>query len=259
MNGNFDSSRFIEKHVPRLKKEIIQGYRSLPPGDVAGLVARVLDQIGVNGTIPSTILRPVRSGEVLIGPAITVRKIPERQIPFCSLKGREYVPFWELEAFVLAQEGDIVVIDGSAVFPSSCLGLMEVTIASKLGVAGIIVSGMVTDLANELAAGMPIWARGNTIMAGDHRVETIEINGVIGLEGLRVEPRDLIVADDSGVTIVPHRLAGQVLTLVNKMRAKGAGLRSLLDGENDRETLYEQMSLFLKMLMQSSSSEEQPE
>jgi 4-hydroxy-4-methyl-2-oxoglutarate aldolase len=251
MVGILDRSKVRTDEIPRPSAEIIQGYQELP--DIAGLVARALDQFGIAGTIPSSYLKPVQPGGVVVGSAITVRNIPQREVPYRYWSRDAPTLLGEREAFFLAQSGDVVVIDGSAVYPASCLGSMAVSLASQLGVVGIVVWGAVTGVAGIRSADIPVWARGGTTLTGHHRVETIEINGPIGIQGVRVEPGDMIVADDSGVTVVPLPLAEQVLECARKKKELGSGFRALLHKGADRETLRSELAKLMVALMRRST------
>jgi regulator of RNase E activity RraA len=252
MVGILDHERVRVDDIPRPCAEVIQGYKEL--SDVAGLVARVLDQFGIAGTIPSSYLKPVRPCGVVVGPAITVRNIPEREVPFRYWSRDAPTLLGEREAFFLAQTGDVIVIDGSTVFPASCLGSMAVSLASRLGVAGVVVSGAVTGVGGIRSADIPVWARGGTTVTGHHRVETIEINGSIGIQGVRVEPGDLIVADDSGVTVVPLTLVEPVLECAREKKASGAGFRTLIQEGANRETLRSELAKLMAALMRRSAA-----
>ena len=83
---------------------------------------------------------------------------------------------------------------------------------------------------------------------GHHRLETAEINGPIGICGVRVEPGDLIVADGSGVTVVPREIAGDVLKLCNELRGSGAKIRGMIEGEADQEALRQELGSLMKNL-----------
>jgi regulator of RNase E activity RraA len=125
--------------------------------------------------------------------------------------------------------------------------------ASQLGVSGAVVSGAVTGVAGIASADIPVWARGGTTITGHQRVETIEINGPIGIQGVRVEPGDLVVADDSGVTFVPAGIAEQVLNRAIKLKGLGAGIRALLQRRADREALRAELAAFIAGLKDSAS------
>jgi 4-hydroxy-4-methyl-2-oxoglutarate aldolase len=251
MVGILDSSKVRIDEVRRPSAEIVRGYQELP--DVAGVVARALDQFGIAGTIPSIRLKPLRPGGVVVGPAITVRNIPEREVPYRYWARNAPTLLGEKEAFFLAQSGDVVVIDGSAVYPASCLGPLAARLASQLGLAGIVVSGAATGVAAIKAVDLPVWARGGTTITGHHRVETIEINGPIGIEGVRVEPGDLVIGDDSGITIVPLTIAEQVLECAQTRKQMGSALRLSLEEGADRETLRSQLGELMVELMRGST------
>jgi len=246
--GLLDPTVIRTETIRRSTPEIVRGYQALGAADVAGRVARSMDPLGINGTIPASRLQSLQPGKVLVGPAITVRNIPEREVSHRRWHDAAPTHLGEREAFFLLEEGDVVVIDGSAVYPASCLGSMAVAVAGRLGAAGVVVSGAVTGLAGIRAANIPVWARNGTTITGHHRAETIEINGPIGIEGVRVEPGDLIVADDSGVTVVPIDLAADVLERARASEHKGASVRALLEGNADSEALRSELATFMRDL-----------
>jgi 4-hydroxy-4-methyl-2-oxoglutarate aldolase len=237
----------------RPSADIIHRYKQLPTSDLAGGLARALDALGIAGTIPASRLQPILPGRVVIGPAFTIRNIPEREVPYRRWTESASSSMGERDAFFLVQPGDVPVIDGSTVFPASCLGSVAVTVAGRLGAEGVIVSGAVTGVPGIRTAGYPVWARSGTTVTGHHRLETIEINGPIGVEGVRVEPGDLIVADDSGVTVIPCNLAETALEILDRMSIQGQEVRRLLNSDLDREALRLELSRFMANLSKSRS------
>jgi regulator of RNase E activity RraA len=251
MVGILDRSVVRTDDVLRPSEDIVRQFRKL--SDSAGLVARALDQFGVQGSIPSAYLKPLHPGRAVVGPAITVRNIPVRNVPLKNWNDAAQTRLGEREAHFRAQPGDVVVIDGCTVYPASCLGSVSLAMASQLGVSGAVVSGAVTGVAGIASADIPVWARGGTTITGHQRVETIEINGPIGIQGVRVEPGDLVVADDSGVTFVPAGIAEQVLNRAIKLKGLGAGIRALLRRRADREALRAELAAFIAGLKDSAS------
>jgi regulator of RNase E activity RraA len=234
----------IRWDVPRPAATVIEGFRALP--DAAGLVARTLDQLGVSSTVPSSVIAPIAPGSLTVGPAITVRNLPARDIPYRRWQQGDQSRLGERDAFFVAQPGDVIVIDGAGVYPASCLGSMSVALAARLGVAGVIVAGAVTGVAGIRAAAIPVWAMGGTTITGHHRVETVQINGAVGIGGTRVDAGDLVVADDSGVTIVPLALADVVLKRAQQISRLGAPLKAAIQSGAERETLRSTLSQWWK-------------
>jgi len=66
--------------------------------------------------------------------------------------------------------------------------------------------------------GYPVWASEITPVTGKWRLETVEINGEIQMGEVRVNPGDLVVADDTGVCFVPRVNIMEVLELCEKKK-----------------------------------------
>ena len=235
MVGILEPEKISLWDIPRVDPEIIQGFEKIR--DLAGVVARALDNFGISGTVPATSLPPLNPGSRVVGSAITVRSIPEREVPYRYWERGEPTRLGEREAFFLAKEGDVVVIDGSSVYPASNLGSMSVALAARLGVTGVIVDGTITGVEHIRTASIPVWSRGGTTVTGHHRLETAEINGPIGICGVRVEPGDVMIADESGVTVVPHKAAADVLALCQKMAGAFTQVREMIAQGGDRDEL----------------------
>jgi 4-hydroxy-4-methyl-2-oxoglutarate aldolase len=66
--------------------------------------------------------------------------------------------------------------------------------------------------------GYPVWASEITPVTGKWRLETVEINGEIQMGDVRVNPGDLVVADDTGVCFIPRAKNMAVLDLCEKKK-----------------------------------------
>src|SRR5690606_15711094 len=78
--------------------------------------------------------------------------------------------------------------------------------ARAAGAAGIVVDGMVTDIAELRRYGMPVWARGLTTIT----VKTLGLGGEfcipVSCGGVAVSPGDAILADENGVLVLRPEL-----------------------------------------------------
>ena len=68
-----------------------------------------------------------------------------------------------------------------------------------------------------------------TPMTGKYHMECAEVNGPVSLCGCLVMPGDLIVADGSGVCIVPNELVEEVLEKAEKSAAKEEEFSRILE------------------------------
>lgn len=201
--------RFMETPPP--PEGLIAGFRAL--GDSSGIVSDVMDEIGITGVIGASVLRPTIPGSCIVGPALTVRNIVQREHVYES--ARQHVnKMAEFEAHNLARPGDIVVIDGVAAI--SNMGGISAQTGKRQGEVGAIVFGGVRDVGHSRRIGYPVWATEVTPVTGKWRIETVEINGEIVVGGIRVAPGDIVLADDTGVCFIPRARAAEVLALARQ-------------------------------------------
>jgi regulator of RNase E activity RraA len=88
----------------------------------------------------------------------------------------------------------------------------------RQGERGAIVMGGVRDVRHSRSIDYPIWASEITPVTGKWRLETVEINGEIQMGEVRVNPGDLVVADDTGVVFIPRDQIMAVLELCEKKK-----------------------------------------
>lgn len=214
LTGKIARERIRLMEVPRPPAGLIAGFQSL--GDASGVVSDILDELGITGAIGSSTLRPTLSGKCIVGPALTVRNIVQREHPYEAARAKVN-KMAEFEAHNLALPGDVVVIDG--VPGMSNMGGISAQTGKRQGEAGAIVSGGIRDLAHSRSVDYPLWSTEVTPVTGKSRLETVEINGDIEIAGIRVSPGDIVLADDTGVCFIPRERAQEVLALC---LAKGA-------------------------------------
>ena len=206
--------------VPRPAQGLIEGFRETGPD--SSLVSDVMDSLGIAGAIPASVLAPSLTGKPIVGPATTVRNMALGGNPIPQERAAKgFNAMAEMEAHNLAEPGDIVVIEG--VVGVSNMGGVSSTIAQRQGVLGAIIKGGIRDLNESRALGFPLWASEITPITGKWRIETVEINGEVDIFGIRVRPGDIIVADDTGVSVIPIERAEEVLKVCQKKHALEAG------------------------------------
>ena len=214
LTGKIARERIRLMATPRPPEGIIDGFRAL--GDATGIVSDVMDELGITGVIGASVLKPTIPGSSIVGPALTVRNIVQREHVYEAAR-RHVNKMAEFEAHNLALPGDIVVIDGVAGI--SNMGGISAQTAKRQGEVGAIVFGGVRDLAHSRRVGYPIWASEITPVTGKWRIETIEINSEIVVAGIRVAPGDIVFADDTGVCFIPRARAAEVLEMARQKSA----------------------------------------
>jgi 4-hydroxy-4-methyl-2-oxoglutarate aldolase len=188
--------------------------RFLAIGDPTGVVSDAMDELGIAlGVIGASVLKPTIPGTTMVGPALTVRNVLQRADPLQGARNGVN-RMAEFEAHNLASPGDVLVIEGLA--NMSNMGGISALTGKRQGEAGAIVMGGIRDIAHSRVVGYPVWSSEVSPITGKWRLETVEINGSVQIGGVRVEPGDLVVADDSGVCFIPRNRILDVLELVEK-------------------------------------------
>lgn len=200
--------------VPRIAKEVLEGFRSL--GDLTGTVSDVLDQLGIAGAVPASVLRPSDPKARIVGSALTVLNHARKQsVPDAVASKKSGLG--EINAHRIAQAGDVLVIQG---LPNvSSLGGTSATVGKRQGEIGAVVDGGVRDVDHSRSVGYPIWSSSVTPVTGKWRVETAGVNVPVAIAGITVRPGDLVLADECGVCFVPQERAAEVLAVAQRWTA----------------------------------------
>ena len=229
--GMIEESRIRSTRIPRPDPAVIEAFLSLT--DLCSSVSDALDELGVGGAVPATHLAPVISGGRACGPAITLRYVTVGGSVGARYARGERPLLADRDLYGVGQPGDIAVLSSGAGPGVSVLGGLSATWAHRVGIAACVVSGGVRDIETIRSIGQPVWSTGRTPITGRHRVEAVEINGVVDLAGVAVHPGDLLVADDTGVCVVPQQAIGSVLDrCLASERAESTVLRMLRAGED---------------------------
>ena len=203
-------SVILRKDLPKISKKVIKRYLAID--DLTSTVSDLLDQFGIVGAIPGSVLMPVVPGTRIAGPALTVRHIPERKT-MTQLRSEKAPVGWKLnEARNIAKAGDVLVYEGNGRADLSSAGNLATSMCQQQGLAGTIIDCGVRDVDAIRKLGYPTWARGITPITGKYRYETVEINGPVTIAGIAVRPGDLVLADGTGVVVVPYDMIEKVIT-----------------------------------------------
>ncbi|WP_233838951.1 RraA family protein [Paraburkholderia sp. ZP32-5] len=165
-------------------------------------------------------LRPMHAGGVLCGPAFTVKTRPGDNLMVHK-------------ALMLAQPGDVIVVDAGGDLTNAIIGELMLSYAMKRGFAGMIINGAIRDSDWISKHDMPVYAAGVT-HRGPYKDGPGEINVPVAFDGMVVEPGDLIVGDADGFTCVPYDEVETVYAMAAKKSANEVViLENTLSGKFD--------------------------
>jgi 4-hydroxy-4-methyl-2-oxoglutarate aldolase len=217
LTGRLPPEAIRRMSLERLPAEWLKSFAGL--NDLTSTVSDSLDNLGLIGALPASVLSPTLPACRMVGQAVTVRNVerldsPTRAAAGCVGKMGEH------EAYNLAEPGDVVVIEGLT--GVSNMGGLSAALAHRSGCAGAVIDGSYRDPDSSRDLGFPLWAKGVTPITGKWRLETVEINGRVRIAGVAVDAGDLVVADEAGVVFVPFQHVEAVLAQALKIDAGDA-------------------------------------
>jgi regulator of RNase E activity RraA len=207
----------IHKAKRKVVPELVERFRHLPVANVSDVMSRIA---GTNR------LRPMHGGGWLGGPALTVKTRPGDNLMVHK-------------AIDLAKPGDVIVVDAGGSLINAIIGEIMSTLAEKKGVAGFVIDGSIRDAGAIRAGSFPVFAAGVT-HRGPYKDGPGEINCAISIDGMIVEPGDLVVGDDDGVLCVPYDDVETICKLTEaKKAAEEKAIQQIHAGTSDRRWVDE--------------------
>jgi len=165
----------------KVDADVVTRFSRLPVANVSDSMSRL--------TAGGARLRPMHGGGGLAGPALTVKAPPGDNLMVHK-------------AIALAEPGDIIVVDAGGELSNAIIGEMMLMQMARRGVAGVVVNGAIRDAAAIRGQTLPVFAAGVT-HRGPYKNGPGEINVAIAIDGMVIEPGDLIIGDDDGLLCVP--------------------------------------------------------
>ncbi|AIR90958.1 RraA family protein [Pseudomonas cremoricolorata] len=210
----------VLQRARKVDAEWVERYREVPVANVSDSMNRM--------TAGGARIRPMHRAGVLAGAALTVKARP----------GDNLMLHYALD---IAEPGDVVVVDAGGDLSNALIGEMMVAYAIKRGVAGIVINGAIRDAGAIGAGDFPMFAAGIS-HRGPYKDGPGEINVPIAIDGMVIEPGDLVIGDDDGLLCVPF---DQVAEVYDRAAAKHAAeqhqLEQIAQGTNDRSWVLESL------------------
>lgn len=118
------------------------------------------------------------------------------------------------KALSLAEAGDVLVVNTQGNVTNAGFGELMAAAAVRVGLAAVVVDGVVRDASALERLALPVYARGLNPNGCD-KVGPGEIGSTIACGGVAVRSGDIVIADEDGVTVVPLDDADEVLAAAN--------------------------------------------
>ena len=204
--------RILERKK-KVALDIAKEFLTLPVANVSDSMWRL--------TAGGSRLRPMHKSGQMAGPALTVKSRPGDNLMLHK-------------AIDMAEPGDIIVCDAGGDVTNSLMGELMLAHAIKRGVGGFVLDGAVRDVEAFLEVNLPVFAAGVS-HRGPYKDGPGEINVSVAIDGMVIEPGDLVIGDWDGVLSIPLDDVESILKKTNEKQAAEAGDMAKIEaGEWDR-------------------------
>ena len=156
-------------------------------------------------------MRPIAADQKICGPAVTAFNYPgdNLMIHIC---------------LHLATEGQVLVFTNGGSPNGALWGDVACGFAVKKKVAGAVVDGAVRDTDAIRDLGFPVWATAISVEHPEKRGPGA-VNVPVVVDGVLVEPGDIMVGDADGVLVIPRKLLAHAVEGAEKRAATEVVIR----------------------------------
>jgi len=178
----------------------------------SSVISDTLDSFGCARRCLDTGIAAVIDGTVMAGWAFPVRIERVFDVPAAPFQGL-------LSALDALSTDEIFVTPTQRARDIAVWGELLSTAAIARGAAGALTDGLIRDTAAIRSLGFPVFSAGSIPLDSRGRHEIIEHGIPVVVDGIRIEPGDLIVADSDGVVVVPEAIVEEIVTQALAKRA----------------------------------------
>src|SRR5260370_23590001 len=163
-----------------------------------------IDAVGRRTQCRGSGILPLQSYVVLVGRAFTVSAIPAdhpANPPYVGL----------LKALGEIKAGEVFISPTGRSNRAAVWGELVSAACVARGVVGLVTDGLIRDVARVRQLEFPVFSRGHLPYDVNGRLEVVDQGNVVDIDGVRIAPGDLVIADDDGVVIGRADIEAEVL------------------------------------------------
>lgn len=180
------------------------------------VVSDALDHLGISGA--TTGIRPMWGIPKVVGYARTVEVVDAAAAG--DVRGRHLAT----QTVVSAGSEDVIVIANQGRTTVSCWGDILTAAAQQRGIRGVVIDGACRDVDAITEAEFPVYARAGVPVTARGRIVERASDVPVSFGGVTVRPGDLVIADASGVVVVPADRADDVLAAAERLAARQSAM-----------------------------------
>lgn len=191
----------------------------------------ILDALGRYHQFLPPGIRPMTPSSVLVGRAMPVL--------IADVFGVQQKPFGQLTAALDSLQHGEIYLARSGRLACAAWGEIMTATARTRGAVGAVIDGYHRDTNQILAQGFPVFSRGGYAQDAQVRAAVVDFRVPTEIEGVRVDPGDLIVGDVDGVLVVPRDIENEVLERALEKAAAESTTRAAIEGGMSSSEAYQ--------------------
>ncbi|MAU25142.1 MAG: hypothetical protein CL706_07030 [Chloroflexi bacterium] len=200
--------------------KIINDYKEFDSATVQNAMILVRGYVDANTDYTSPDLKSYNFDKPIVGVAVTGKVTPlnepSSKIDFNDLYGN--IKKNDLPVIVVLE--DVEKEKGRA----AIIGDVMANMARVLGAVGMVAEGSVRDIPGIKKANMPVWGKGR--VPGHGPFNLVETQTSVEVAKLKINPGDLLIADEDGITRIPLDIAEETLQKCLEVRKKESEMMS---------------------------------
>ncbi|MFW6201161.1 MAG: RraA family protein [Gemmatimonadota bacterium] len=173
------------------------------------LISDALDRLGISGVAPA--LRRVAGAGTVVAPVATIQLEPAD-----GVRNARHLGTAVLDGLTAGEA--IVVANGGRTEAGAWGGLLS-RAARLCEAAGVLIDGAVRDVDEIDALGLPAFGRAVVPLSARGRFVETAHQEPVEVQGIRVAPGDLVVADGTGAAFIPRARSDEVLETAEELLA----------------------------------------
>jgi regulator of RNase E activity RraA len=169
------------------------------------VVGDILDNLGYFHQFLPPGIRAIAPGMRIVGRAMPVQ--------LADAAGPQKQPFGRLtEALDQIEPGEVYLVTGGS---QNCAAWGEILTATARtrGGAGAVIDGYHRDTPRVLEQNWPVFSRGSYAQDAGVRSSVVNFRCAIEIQGVMIQPDELVFGDVDGVVIIPQAVEQQVIEL----------------------------------------------
>ena len=216
----------VPSNTPPLSSDQLTALRALD----TPTVCNAIEKFKVRGRVEGFCGMEVRCLSpqlgVMLGYAVTLK------VDSTTPDGKQDDRVWRawLEAMAASPQPVVVVMQDVGPQPRKSAHYGEVmgTLSRRLGAVGVVTNGGLRDIEEVRRLGLHYFGPGLVPSHGQPRL--LQANVTVAIDGVVIEPGDLLHGDANGLTQIPLSIASQVAEAAAQVREEEAELMAYING-----------------------------